>query len=263
MMRILSSLVLVLALCFALPGAVSAEEYKNLIDWDTKTPPVSSDPAGHRDGLDNDNPNYPDQALDVGMMECELADNKTLNIVISNGYPGYQEYVDSRIVNVSDVPITISDPQVLEDDLRGVILVKLLDRNTGQDLQGQTLPVNGGVPVRLICRVLDTAEQSSQYFFSVAIHAEQEIGGGGGGDGDPGDGAGLEEEQVALPAEPQVKTPANIDSNNNGGETPEGIELPLIPVELPYTGGNVALFCGTGFALGGIGLILRKRNDRD
>lgn len=268
MKRILSSLVMALVLCFSWAGAAPAEDYKSLIDWDTKTPPVSSDPAGHKDGMDLSNPNNPEGRLDVGMMECSLGAGKTLDITISNGYPGYQEYVESRIVNVSNVPVTISDPQVLNDDLKGVILVKLIDKQTGNDLKGQVLPVNGGVPVRLICRILDTAEQSSVYTFSVAIHAQQEIGSDGGGD-DPGGGggAGLVEETVSPPAQPQVKNPA---ANSNGGEIPEGVEppledveLPLIPAELPYTGGNIALFVGTGFALGGIGLILRRNNDQD
>lgn len=264
MMRILSGLVLALALYLVPPGAVSAEE-NNLIDWDTKIPPLSSDPARHCDGLDNDNPNYPDRALDVGMMECELAADKTLNIVITNGYPGYQEYVEGRIFNISKVPVRISDPQVLNDDLKGVILVKLIDQQTGNDLKGQVIPVNSGVSVRLICRILDTAEQSSKYTFSVAIYAQQETTGVGDG-GDPGgNSAGLQEESVLVPGQPGVRNPA-IDTV----ETPEGIapplevvELPLIPAELPYTGGNIALFTGTGLALGGIGIILRRRNDQD
>lgn len=268
MKRILSSLILALALCFSWAGAALAEDYKNLIDWDTKTPLVSSDPAGHRDGMDLGNPNNPEGKLDVGMMECNLGADKTLNIIITNGYPGYQEYVESRIVNVSKVPVTITDPQVLNDDLKGVILVKLLDKQTGHDLKGQVIPVNSGVPVRLICRILDTAEQSSVYTFSVAIHAEQKIDNdGGGGDPGGGGGAGLEEESVSPPAQPQVKNPAG---DSNGGQILEGVEppqeaveLPLIPAELPYTGGNIALFIGTGFALGGIGLILRRNNEQD
>ena len=42
----------------------------------------------------------------------------------------------------------------------------------------------------------------------------------------------------------------------------EPIELSLdkIPLsQLPYTGGNIALFAGTGLCLGSIGLYLRRR----
>ncbi|MGI6513656.1 MAG: hypothetical protein ACOX3D_04780 [Syntrophomonadales bacterium] len=75
--------------------------------------------------------------------------------------------------------------------------------------------------------------------------------GGGGFPNEP-------EEPVVIPPSGEPLSPGE----GPGEQQQEPVVIPTLPealAELPYTGGNVALFIGTALSLGCIGLVMRNK----
>lgn len=246
-----------LVFCLAFSTNALAADSKELIAWSDNPAPVSSDPAGTLDYMHPDNPNPP---KDVAMLECELEDDHHLKVTIGpnpgkrgGAYPGYQAYFTATIVNTTSDQVKITD--VVISDRPEAISVDITDLSDN-DLIGKVLNANESITANVITRVKSSACQNTSYSFTVRIDAMQEVtsynppGGGGGG------GRGLPNEPVDIPPEDEPLSP------QVPGEQQEPIELLTPPealAELPYTGGNVAMFMGTALSLGCIGLIIRYR----
>lgn len=243
-------LLLVMILCLAFPGTAVATPTSEgyLIEWGE---PTSSDPpgSGHVDSMDSGNPNSA-ELKDIASLDCYY-NGRNLVCVIENGYPGYQEYITTTIRNISDASIAITGLTVINSNAQNMIAVSLTD-TAGNAIQLPTYLNNGmEIYVRVITRVNQQAVQLGTYAYQVRVDAEQD-------------------EPYNPPYYPPYyppEYPPYYPPNNPESPPPpepeevpeESVYIPLTPAELPYTGGNIALFTGTAFTLGGIGMYLRRR----
>ena len=257
----LQCLLYTLIFCLAFGSSALAADSKDLIAWGDNPAPVSSDPAGTLDYMPPDNPNSP---KDVAMLECELEDDHHLKVTIGpnpgkkgGAYPGYQASFTAAIVNTTSDQVKITD--VVISDQPEAISVGITDLSDN-NLIGKVLNANESITANVITRVESSARQNTSYSFTVRIDAMQEVGSynppGGGGGG----GSGLPNEPVDIPPDDETLSPQTPGEQPD--EQQEPIELltpPKALAELPYTGGNVAMFMGTALSLGCIGLLIRYR----
>jgi len=252
--RKLQCLLYTLVFCLALCSNALAADTKNLVAWSNNPGPVSSDPANTLDYLDPGNPNEPS---DVAMLDCVLVDDHNMQVTIGpnpdkkgGAYPGYQAYFTSAIVNTTSDQVKIND--VVVTDQSDAILVGISDLS-GNNLIGKVLNGNESIAVKVTTRIKQSALQTNTYSFKIRIDAMQEAshydppkgGGGGGGGGLPNEP--IDVPPVDEPLSPQIQEPIEL------------VTPPEALAELPYTGGNVALFMGTALSLGCIGLIMRYK----
>ncbi len=257
---LLYTLVFCLAVC---ANALAADEPKALIAWSSNPAPVSSDPAGT---LDAGNPSDP---RDVAMLDCELVDDHNLKVTIGpnpdkkgGAYPGYQASVTATIVNTTSDQVQITGVEISE--IPDAISVSITDPNDNDlNLVGKVLGANDRLQVKVTTKVTEAAQQNAKYEFTIRIDARQEVsdeytppggGGGGGGGGFPNE----PEEPVVIPPGGEPLSPGE----GPGEQQQEPVVIPTLPealAELPYTGGNVALFIGTALSLGCIGLVMRYK----
>lgn len=252
-MKRVIGLLLVTILCLAFPGTAAATPTSDgyLIEWGA---PTSSDPpgSGHVDSMDGGNPNYA-ELKDIASLDCFLR-GRDLYCVIENAYPGYQEYVTTRIRNISDASVKITRLEVVSSIAQNVVNVALTDTSGNYISIPTTLNAGAELNVRVVTRVNQQAAQGGTYAYQVKVDAEQE---------EPYNPP--YNPPYYPPEYPPYYPPDNPQSPPPPPEpeaievAPEPVSLPLTPVELPYTGGNIALFSGTALALGGIGMFLRRR----
>lgn len=254
LMKRVIGLLLVMILGLAFPGTAVATPTSDgyLIEWGPS--PTSSDPpgSGHADSMDPGNPNYAERK-DIASLECYLS-GRNLMCVIENGYPGYQEYVTTTIRNVSDASVRITRLEVISSIPQNVVKVDLTDTAGNYIAIPTTLSTGQVLDVRVVTRVNQQAVQLGTYAYQVRVDAQQE-------------------EPYYPPYDPPYdppyyppyyppsnpQSPPPPPAPENVEIIPERVSIPLTPAELPYTGGNIALFSGTAFTLGGIGLYLRRR----
>ena len=160
-MNKISCLFLAMVLCLAITGTALADETKNLVEWGTNC--VSSDPPGSLDFIDPGNPN---EARDIGSLQCWVNQDGHLECLITNGYPGYQAWVFTEIINVSREPVTISDVKVLGN--QDSVLVGLLDTQ-GNNLANQIIDRNSKIEVIVVNRIKQNATQAGEYRFEIKL----------------------------------------------------------------------------------------------
>jgi hypothetical protein len=252
-MKRVIGLLLVTILCLAFPGTAMATPTSDgyLIRWGD---PTSSDPpgSGHPDSMDAGNPNSA-ELKDIASLKCDL-NGRDLICVIERGYPGYQEYVTTKIINISDASVTITGLHIINEWAQNIIAVALTDTSGNSISIPTTLSTGQELNVRVVTRVNQQAAQDGDYAFQVKVDAQQD-------------------EPYYPPYDPPYdppyyppyyppsnpQSPPPPPAPENVEIIPERVSIPLTPAELPYTGGNIALFSGTAFTLGGIGLYLRRR----
>jgi len=243
----LKCLLFVMIFCLTIVGTAYAAPVNDLVSWDTAYC-ESSDTVGTLDYIDLGNPNDP---VDVGSLTIDGVTNDRITCTIANGYPGYQASINTRIINVTDYPVRIVSLDI--QDKPDCILLSLID-SEGNDLGDVNDPVdsdiviekNASLDVQLTTRVRQSANQVGSYHFSIELIAEQEevttrrkhnTGGGGG--------------------TPPVPNPIVIQNYEPIAVMPE---LPVAaPPELPNTGGDMQLLISSAAALGGLGVLLRRR----
>lgn len=235
---LLYTLVFCLALC---SHALAADD---LIAWSNNPAPETSD----------------NESIDVATLECIVEDTKHLRVTINNAYPLYEGTVTAKIVNTTSDQVQITD--VVIDPILEDISVDISDL-AGNSLIDKTLNANESIIAKLITRVEESASQNTKYEFTIRIDARQEVSeyeppsggvGGGGGGGFPNE----PEEPVVIPPGGEPLSPGE----GPGEQQQEPVVIPTLPealAELPYTGGNVALFIGTALSLGCIGLVMRYK----
>lgn len=155
-------LVWVVILGLTLTGDAFANKSIHLVAWGTNC--VSSDPPGS--SLDYVDPQNPNGAVDVGSLEAWRNFWNQLECKIVNGYPGYQAYVQTEVINLTKEPVKISGVKV-SGDWDGV-LVSVTDQN-GQDLLNRVIDKNSRMKVRVTTRIKDDAEQADVYRFKVQL----------------------------------------------------------------------------------------------
>ena len=260
---LLYTLVFCLAVCC---NALAADGTKDLIAWSSNPAPVSSDPAGTLDYLEPGNPN---ERLDVAMLDCELVDDHNLKVTIGpnpdkkgGAYPGYQASVTATIVNTTSDQVQITGVEISE--IPDAISVSITDPNDNDlNLVGKVLGANDRLQVKVTTKVTEAAQQNAKYEFTIRIDARQEVSDeytppGGGG---VGGGGGLPNEPAVIPPDGEPLSPGE-EPSGEPGEQQESFVIQTLPEalsELPYTGGNVALFIGTALSLGCIGLVMRYK----
>ena len=204
---------------------------------------------------------------DVAMLDCELVDDHNLKVTIGltrikrRRLSGYQASVTATIVNTTSDQVQITGVEISE--IPDAISVSITDPNDNDlNLVGKVLGANDRLQVKVTTKVTEAAQQNAKYEFTIRIDARQEVSDeytppGGGG---VGGGGGLPNEPVEIPPGGEPLSPP--EGGEGPGEQEEPIELPKPPealAELPYTGGNVALFIGTALSLGCIGLVMRNK----
>ncbi|HWP97048.1 MAG TPA: LPXTG cell wall anchor domain-containing protein [Syntrophomonadaceae bacterium] len=238
--------ILLLIAVFSLMICGSALADADLVEWGNN--PTSSDSNSSGTGIDRMDTGNTNEPGNWGSTEVQrdMINGKTLEVTINNGYPGYQSYIDDTIVNDSGSAVSVTGVSVTGDPS---ILVELKNMNGTPTTFSDTVPFDiakgGIVPVRLIVRVRQVAAQNNTYTAKVVIDVQQDSK--GGDDDDDDDIIGDDDDDDTTPPEPVTLSQPPVK---------EPIKL---PVELPYTGANVALFTGTGLALGGFGLVIRRK----
>ncbi|MBN4069588.1 MAG: hypothetical protein COA82_04315 [Alkaliphilus sp.] len=100
-----------IVLLFLIVSSVYAVSAKNLINWaDT---PSSSDTSLSQspDSVDIGNPNT---AMNAGSTDVVLKpENGNIEVVILNGYTGYQSYIEASIVNITNMAVRITDAEIV------------------------------------------------------------------------------------------------------------------------------------------------------
>lgn len=164
-MNKLKYLLLAIVFCLAFTSSAWAGEAITLAEWASDC--VSSDPPGTLDFMDPGNPN---EAVDIGSTQCWLNRSNKLVIRISNGYPGYQASVYTRILNTSREPVSIDAIRVTGD--LNWVLIAITDIN-GHSLTNQTIDRQSGLEVKVTTRVRKNAAQAGEYRCAVELVAQQ------------------------------------------------------------------------------------------
>ncbi|MGI6428889.1 MAG: hypothetical protein ACOXZ6_04085 [Syntrophomonadaceae bacterium] len=255
-MKKLACLLITLFLSLAPISMAQADQPKDLVDWMPEY--LSSDPPGTYDYLDPGNPNSP---ADIGSLECRLNGTNYLEFTISNGYPGYQAWVDAEVTNISGKPVECVGIELI--DKPECILVAVTDRD-GQSLQNKTLDKNSQQSIRVITRIRQNADRASEYRFQIKLIYQQT--GGGPPDDPPDPPYDPPDPPYDPPDDPPYDPP--YDPPDDPFSKKEVTVLPEPPAgalsladaldELPLTGGNMLLFLGIGSCLGGVGALIRK-----
>ncbi len=248
-------LCLIMIFSYMMVGTVYADTAKNLIEWDQDYCESNDDPDDNKlDSMDPGNPNS-DGVMDIGSLDIVEVTAGTITCAIDNAYPGYQANINTRIINVTKNPVKITSVRV--EDKPDCILVSLRDTD-GDELVGDelTLSKDSSMDVVLITRVLQSAQQATTYNFSIVIEARQdESHSSGGGGGSSSSRRSSDEEELVIEPEDNPTT----DPEEITPPEPEGISLPIKLPELPITGGNIMMFIGSGAALGGLGIMFKRR----
>lgn len=267
-MRKWKCLLLIMVFVLTITGAAYADP-ADLIAWDTSycissDDPNAADPADRIDEMASGYTNYGDG--DYGRLTIDDVDNDVITCSIGNAYPGYQANIETNIINVTNDAVTITGigfadgfepPDCVEVSLRDGSGTVLLD-SSGTVHSGFSIDGNTRTGVRLVTSVNDSAAQLSEFTFAIVLSAEQEESGGNNNNNNNqthGSGGEVHGESIVIPnyfpSEPQPFTPQQ--------ETAEPVNVPIQMPELPYTGGDILLIIGTGAALGGLGIIFKRR----
>lgn len=158
------------------------------------------------EGLDELDPGNPNANKNVAFMTAAISDQTTgdegaysnvddmLTITLGNGYPGYQERIFTTIENTGTVPAKF-DIEALEAlALKEKLLIEIWfdadptqAKDTGEDymvwnnsgrtpalaLDGYQIDPGEKIPVAIYTRVLQEADQNSEYQFSITLKAIQ------------------------------------------------------------------------------------------
>ncbi len=200
---------------------------------------------------------------DYGWLTIDNVDNDVITCSIGNAYPGYQANIETKIINVTNDAVTITGigfvdgfepPDCVEVSLQDGSGTVLLDSN-GTVHSGFSMDGNSTTGIKLVTSVKDSAAQLSEFTFKIVLIAEQEESNGNNKKQTHGSGGEVRGENIVIPnyfpSEPQPFTPQQ--------EAVEPVNVPIQMPELPYTGGDIVLIIGTGAALGGLGIIFKRR----
>ncbi len=113
-------------------------------------------------------PEDDEEGVDVADLQVSLDSQKTVNVVVSNGYPGWEGYVDFTVENTGDKPVFLSGVEVEYED---VLSENSLDLDLGLPDGGfpKLFAVGSSWSSSLTVRVTEYAEQNSEYVFSVKL----------------------------------------------------------------------------------------------
>ena len=132
----------------------------------------------NRDGLDTMDPGNPNENKNIGSFQAaiktdggndKVTNRDTLELTLTNGYPGYQEYVDAVIKNVGTVPVKL-DYSI--SGKPGWLEVAFYNPETGEvfaDLVGKQVDPDQELKVRIVNRVLNNAPQEVERTFSIKL----------------------------------------------------------------------------------------------
>lgn len=207
-------LALVLVFTFAALGGAYAMWYDTLFVNETVNTGLvnvewycaeSSDPGANYSGFNNDvtkgsldrrDTNNPNEAKNIGQLEVTKADdneqlpaialsvdprhtNDTLNITLTNGYPGYQEYVGAQLKNTGTVPVKFQLTAKNIPYWLHVQLISCVGNTVYFDSKGGVATEIGQVDpeeckgFRIITRVLQSAPQKAEAQFSLELKGIQ------------------------------------------------------------------------------------------
>lgn len=145
----------------------------------------------NRDGLDtmdvgnpNDNKNigYLDGRIDAvastqGGDQDKASANDQLTVTLTNGYPGYQEYIDVRIKNSGTVPAKFEVSGL--DTVPAWLLVEIQKDGQAFNWEGFQIEPGQSVPVRIVNRVIENigdgeiAPQNATATFTLSLKGIQ------------------------------------------------------------------------------------------
>ncbi|MGI5921324.1 MAG: hypothetical protein ACOX6I_06280 [Syntrophomonadaceae bacterium] len=163
-MHRLKGLLIIMVILLALTGKVSVATAAGVVEWGDRL--ISSDPPGTADYIKTDRSN----TLDIGCMQCRKSGHY-LECTITNGYPGYQAFIDTEIINTSRAPVRINNITVtgIPDNIE----VSLTDKH-GNDLMNKVIDKNGSLDVRLVNTLLSDVPQAAEFRYQIEILINQE-----------------------------------------------------------------------------------------